>query len=103
VYLSRFADGRLAPVHLLDGLPDSVVLARGACGLRHRGEGEHRFIVRAMSVSLNAAWRVVAVCEAPGGTFDMGQILLKPCHRPVPGVQALSLPCTFLCIAMATP
>ena len=28
VYLSRFADGRLAPCHLLDGLPADVVLAR---------------------------------------------------------------------------
>jgi hypothetical protein len=26
VYLSRFADGRLAPLHLLDGLPAAVVL-----------------------------------------------------------------------------
>lgn len=28
VYESRFADGRPAPFHLLDGLPDSVVLQR---------------------------------------------------------------------------
>ena len=28
VYLSRFADGRLAPFHLLDGLPPELVLAR---------------------------------------------------------------------------
>src|SRR5271169_5178125 len=28
VHLSRFADGRLAPCHLLDGLPAEVVLAR---------------------------------------------------------------------------
>jgi hypothetical protein len=27
VYLSRFADGRLAPMHLLDGLPPEVVLS----------------------------------------------------------------------------
>jgi hypothetical protein len=32
VHPSRFADGRLAPLHLLDGLPDGVVLARGADG-----------------------------------------------------------------------
>jgi hypothetical protein len=32
VYLSRFADGRPAPFHALDGLPDAVVLARRACG-----------------------------------------------------------------------
>ena len=26
IYPSRFADGRLAPFHLLDGLPDEVVI-----------------------------------------------------------------------------
>ena len=28
IYPSRFADGRPAPFHLLDGLPDEVVIAR---------------------------------------------------------------------------
>lgn len=32
VYESRFGDGRPAPCHLLDGLPDAVVLARDDCG-----------------------------------------------------------------------
>lgn len=32
IYPSRFADGRLAPFHLLDGLPDEVVVDRAACG-----------------------------------------------------------------------
>ena len=32
VYLSRFSDGRLAPFHLLDGLPDAVVVSRNAWG-----------------------------------------------------------------------
>src|SRR4051812_22539025 len=32
LYLSRFADGRLAPVHLLDGLPDEAVVDRAASG-----------------------------------------------------------------------
>lgn len=32
VYLSRFGDGRPAPMHLLDGLPEDVVVARGASG-----------------------------------------------------------------------
>jgi hypothetical protein len=32
VHPSRFADGRPAPLHLLDGLPDGVVLARSASG-----------------------------------------------------------------------
>jgi hypothetical protein len=32
IYPSRFADGRLAPFHLLDGLPDDVVTDRLPCG-----------------------------------------------------------------------
>jgi hypothetical protein len=32
VYLSRFADGRPAPIHVLDGLPDEVVLSRHLSG-----------------------------------------------------------------------
>jgi len=32
VYLSRFADGRTAPFHILDGLPDELVLERRASG-----------------------------------------------------------------------
>src|SRR5512143_798762 len=32
VYLSRFTDGRLAPIHLLDGLPDELVTARSPTG-----------------------------------------------------------------------
>jgi hypothetical protein len=32
IYLSRFADGRLAPFHLLDGLPNEVVVDRAASG-----------------------------------------------------------------------
>jgi hypothetical protein len=32
IYLSRFRDGRIAPLHLLDGLPDEVVLVRADCG-----------------------------------------------------------------------
>lgn len=32
IYLSRFADGRLAPFHLLDGLPDEVVVDRAPSG-----------------------------------------------------------------------
>jgi len=31
-YLSRFADGRPAPCHMLDGLPDEIVLSRNATG-----------------------------------------------------------------------
>lgn len=32
VYLSRFLDGQPAPFHLLDGLPDDVVVTRNASG-----------------------------------------------------------------------
>jgi hypothetical protein len=32
IYPSRFADGRAAPIHLLDGLPDEVVTDRLASG-----------------------------------------------------------------------
>lgn len=32
IHESRFADGRLAPVHVLDGLPDALVVARSATG-----------------------------------------------------------------------
>lgn len=32
VYLSRYADGRPAPFHLLDGLPGELVVARTASG-----------------------------------------------------------------------
>jgi len=32
VYLSRFADGRPAPFHLLDGLPNDVVVTHTASG-----------------------------------------------------------------------
>jgi len=31
-YLSRFKDGQPAPFHLLDGLPDDVVVTRSASG-----------------------------------------------------------------------
>jgi hypothetical protein len=32
IYVSRFRDGRIAPLHVLDGLPDEVVLVRADCG-----------------------------------------------------------------------
>lgn len=32
VYLSRFADGRLAPVHTLDGLPTELIVSRSTSG-----------------------------------------------------------------------
>ncbi|MEA3278744.1 MAG: hypothetical protein U9Q81_26280 [Pseudomonadota bacterium] len=32
VFVSRFGDGRFAPMHLLDGLPEDLVLTRSAGG-----------------------------------------------------------------------
>lgn len=32
IHMSRFSDGRLAPIHLLDGLPEQFVLARDPAG-----------------------------------------------------------------------
>ena len=32
LYLSRFADGREAPMHLLDGLPEEVIVDRACSG-----------------------------------------------------------------------
>ena len=32
IYLSRFVDGRPAPYHILDGMPDELVLARDRRG-----------------------------------------------------------------------
>ncbi|HET7404013.1 MAG TPA: hypothetical protein VFJ62_19605 [Usitatibacter sp.] len=32
IYVSRYRDGREAPFHLLDGLPDEAVATRASCG-----------------------------------------------------------------------
>lgn len=32
IHPSRFADGRLAPFHVLDGLPDEAIVVRAPCG-----------------------------------------------------------------------
>src|SRR5512144_2160490 len=32
IYLARFADGRPAPMHLLDGLPSELIISRDAAG-----------------------------------------------------------------------
>jgi hypothetical protein len=38
VLLSRFANGTIAPMHLLDGLPDALVMSRTASGRVHRAQ-----------------------------------------------------------------
>jgi hypothetical protein len=43
VYLSRFGDGSVAPIHVLDGLPAELVLERSAQG--------HALVVRAGVIS----------------------------------------------------
>ena len=32
IYLSRFANGRVAPIHMLDGLPETLITRRTASG-----------------------------------------------------------------------
>lgn len=54
VYAARFADGRPAPFHVLDGLPDAVVVARYPSGNVSRVKAsvvsgfvrDHRFYTR---------------------------------------------------------
>jgi hypothetical protein len=62
VYLSRFGDGRLAPMHLLDGLPASVVLKRTDSGCVAAVHGwitggfvrDNRFFTREQAVAATA-------------------------------------------------
>lgn len=62
VYLSRFADGRLAPIHLLDGLPEEVIVDRSATGrvLRVRASLVSGFERNGLFYSRKAAARAVA-------------------------------------------
>jgi hypothetical protein len=32
IHLSRYRDGRMAPYHLIEGLPDEAVMTRASCG-----------------------------------------------------------------------
>ena len=65
IYPSTFADGRPAPVHVLDGFPDEVVLARDLRGRVARVVGsiiagflrESRFYTRDEAAKLVAAQR----------------------------------------------
>lgn len=62
IYESRFADGRLAPFHLLDGLPDTVVLMRGAGGrvARVKESVVSGFVLRGRFYTREEAARAVA-------------------------------------------
>ena len=79
VHLSRFPDGRLAPCHLLDGLPAEIVLARDGRGRVMRVKASlvsgfvhgERFYTRD-----EAAAMLVSVPE-----FDVAQSLDTPLRR----------------------
>jgi len=74
VHLSRFADGRLAPCHLLDGLPAEVVLARNERGrvMRVKGSAVSGFVhdERFYTRDETAAMLVAAPDSAPVQTAD---------------------------------
>jgi len=64
IHLSRFADGRPAPVHLLDGLPGELVVDRTASGRVARVKAsviagfvrEGYFYTRAAAARATAEW-----------------------------------------------
>ena len=66
VYLSRFADGSPAPMHVLAGLPDEVVVDRAASGrvLRTRASLVAGFERKGMFYTRKAAARAVAALRA---------------------------------------
>jgi hypothetical protein len=65
VYLSRFASGAPAPMHLLDGLPDTLVVSRSACGrvLQAHGSVVAGFVRDGRFFSREEASRAVASDE----------------------------------------
>jgi len=62
VYLSRFANGTIAPMHLLDGLPDALVVSRNASGrvLQAQGSMVAGFVRDGCFYSREEASRAVA-------------------------------------------
>jgi len=66
VYLSRFADGKLAPMHILDGLPEEVVVDRTPTGrvLRTRASLVAGFERNGMFYTRKAAARAVAALRS---------------------------------------
>jgi hypothetical protein len=62
VYLSRFANGAIAPMHLLDGLPDALVVSRNASGrvLQAHGSVVAGFVRNGCFYSREEASRAVA-------------------------------------------
>ena len=76
VHLSRFSDGRLAPCHLLDGLPADVVLARNEQGrvVRVKGSLVSGFVHGARFYTRDEA--AAMLVSAPES--DLGQSLDTP-------------------------
>jgi hypothetical protein len=68
VYESRFADGRQAPVHVLDGLPDCLVQHRRADGrvASVRGTVEAGFVRAGRFYTREDAARVASAPVVPG-------------------------------------
>ena len=68
VYLSRFANGTIAPVHLLDRLPDELVLSRNASGrvLKARCSVVAGFVREGRFYTREEASRAIAELEASG-------------------------------------
>ena len=66
LHLSRFVDGRPAPMHLLDGLPDEVVVDRAPGGrvLRTRASLVAGFERKGMFYTRKAAARAVAALRS---------------------------------------
>ena len=66
LYLSRFVDGNPAPMHLLDGLPDEVVVDRTPSGrvLRIRASLVAGFERKGMFYTRKAAARAVAALRS---------------------------------------
>lgn len=73
VYLSRFADGRPAPMHVLDGLPPHLVLQRGGGGRVRSARGSlvcgfvlgGRFYTREEAASVVQRWDARSPCDPP--------------------------------------
>ena len=79
VYLSRFADGKLAPMHILDGLPEEVVVDRTPTGrvLRTRASLVAGFERNGMFYTRKAAARAVAALRSrrPARVEDKRRVL----------------------------
>ena len=86
IYPSRFADGRLAPFHILDGLPEEVVVDRSPTGrvISAKATLISGFERGGFFYTRTAAARAVSagiMAPLDGGAFQL--------NRPVTGKDAL--------------